>query len=278
MIKNQDLPGENVSPVDRRKFLARNFAAIGSLALSLSGCNALGGGVTRASDGSNGVTPRRGGSDTPNCFLKGTRIRTVDGDRPVEELKAGDLLVSVFGGVRPVLWVGREAFRKSDPAKPWVRGVMPIRVAKSAISPNVPMADLYLSCGHHVYIDGVLTPVGHLANGATIDVYRAEEFDELEYFHIKLESHDVIIAEGAPCESLRSVTENAANFAEYYRAYGAPAADEAPCAPIERYEGRTGMIASRLRSAASPWLDRRAKIDLIRDRLEERAAALTETV
>jgi hypothetical protein len=103
----------------------------------------------------------------------------------------------------------------------------------------------------------------------------ARELAELEYFNIKLESHDVIYAEGAPVETLLEVDECAANFAEYLRKYGAPKTDEVRCAPNAPYGGR-GELRSRLRSAISPWLDRREPIDVIRDRLEERAIALSQ--
>ena len=41
-----------------------------------------------------------------NCFLRGTKIRTAEGgregERKVEDLKIGDLLPTMFGGLRPV--------------------------------------------------------------------------------------------------------------------------------------------------------------------------------
>jgi hypothetical protein len=43
-----------------------------------------------------------------------------------------------------------------------------------------------------------LAPAELLINGTTITRYGPSETNELEYFHIKLESHDVIYAEGAP--------------------------------------------------------------------------------
>jgi hypothetical protein len=37
------------------------------------------------------------------CFLKGTTIRTADGDKRIEDLvAAGDLLLTVFGGMCPI--------------------------------------------------------------------------------------------------------------------------------------------------------------------------------
>ena len=101
------------------------------------------------------------------------------------------------------------------------------------------------------------------------------EYDELEYYHIKLESHDVIYAEGAPVETLLTVDESAVNFAEYFRRYGTPKTQEKPCAPRVTYGGGRGELKSRIRSAVSPWLDRRQPLDVIRDRLEERALTLS---
>jgi hypothetical protein len=128
---------------------------------------------------------------------------------------------------------------------------------------------------HALFIDGLLIPVGNLINGTTIILYDAREFDQLEYFNIKVEGHDVICAEGAPVETLRDVDESAVNFAEYFRKYGIPS-QETRCAPWVSYCGNRGQLKSRVRSAISPWFDRREQIDVIRDRLEERGIAFRD--
>jgi Hint domain len=202
------------------------------------------------------------------CFLKGTTVRTADGDKKIEDLVDGDLLPTVFGGVRPIQWIGRYRFRKSDPTKAWVEDVLPVRIARSALGRNVPHADLFVTRAHALLIDDVLVPVANLINGTTITVHDARELDELEFFHIKLEAHDVIYAEGTPCETLLDVDESAINFAEYLRQYGPPPSQNAPCAPVFGY-GRRIEIKSRLRSTISPWFDCRQKLDIIRDKLEE---------
>jgi hypothetical protein len=209
-----------------------------------------------------------------HCFLKGTTIRTADGDRKIEDLAVGDLLPTVFGGACPIQWIGRYRFRRSVPTKAWVRDVLPIRVARSALGPDVPHADLYITQAHALLIDGVLVAAGNLINGTTITRHDASELDELEFFHIKLERHDVIYAEGAPCETLLNVDENAANFAEYLRQYGPTESEEIPCAPLLRYSYRRGEIKSCFRSAISPWIDRRQTVDIIRDKLDARGIAL----
>jgi hypothetical protein len=205
-----------------------------------------------------------------NCLLRGTTIQTASGSRKIEDLAVGDLLPTLFGGQRPIQWIARYPFRKSDRSKPWVKAVRPVRVARSALALDVPHTDLYLTEWHAVFVDGVLIPVGSLINGTTIKFDEARELAELEFFNIKFEGHDVIHAEGAAVETLLEVDECAVNFAEYLRRYGAPRTDEVRCAPIAPYGGR-GELMSRVRSAISPWLDRREPIDVIRDRFEERA-------
>jgi len=139
--------------------------------------------------------------------LKGTTIQTVSGNRKIEELAVGDLLPTLFNGQRPIQWIARYPFRKSDPSKPWVKAVQPVRVARSALALDVLHTDLYLAGWHALFIDGVLNPVGSLINGTTIKLYEARELAELECFNIKLESHDVISAEGAPVEAPLQVDE-----------------------------------------------------------------------
>ena len=209
-----------------------------------------------------------------NCFLKGTTIRTVSGDRKIEDLAVGDLLPTMFGGLRPVQWIGRYPRKKSDPSKPWVKNALPVRIARSALAPNVPRADLYVTASHSLLIDGVLVPAEALINGTTITRYEASETDELEFFHIRLESHDVVYAEGVPAETLLNVDESAVNFVEYLRRYGTPTTEEARCAPLVHIGGRR-ELKSRFRSALSPWIDLRNRAYAVRDRLEERGVILS---
>jgi hypothetical protein len=208
----------------------------------------------------------KGDGGDVHCLMRGTTIKTADGDRKIEELAIGDLLPTMFGGLRPIQWIARYPLKKSDPSKPWVKGVLPVRISRSALAPDVPHTDLYVTGGHFVFIDGLLAPAGDLINGTSI-TRNERDCDELEFFHIKLESHDVIYAEGAPVDTLLNVDESAVNFAEYFRRYGVPETQETHCAPHVTYGGGRGEFKSRIRSAMSPWLDRREPLDVIRDRL-----------
>jgi hypothetical protein len=78
---------------------------------------------------------------------------------------------------------------------------LPIRIAADAFGPNRPSQDLYLSSGHSVCVDllgEALIPVGNLVNGATI---AQVEVDTISYWHVELESHDILIANNVPAES-----------------------------------------------------------------------------
>jgi len=221
----------------------------------------------------NGGTCAGGG----NCFLKGTLIDTPDGQKKIEDLLIGDLVTTIGGAARPVQFISAYSYKKADPCRDWVEDVKPVVVRKSAISDNVPNRDLYMTRAHALYLDDMLVPVCNLINGSTIVVDDAEDLSELEYFHVKFESHDVIYAEGAACESMLTVSESAKNFADYYRAHGFPESDPKPFAPIHSFWSRLSQLASRVRSAVSPIKESRQPLDLLRDRLEARAASLAST-
>ena len=209
------------------------------------------------------------------CLLRGTCVTTADGERKVEDLAIGDLLPTMFGGMQPIRWIDRYPLNKTDPGKSWPENLRPIRIARSALGPNLPRNDLYVSPWHSLFVEGVLAPAALLVNGATITVSDAAEDDEMEYFHIKLDSHDVIYAEGLPVETMLKADPRAANFDEYVRLYGPPDDNATPCAPVLAYGGRA-ELKSRARSALSPWIDRRQPLDVIRDRLEENGFALSQ--
>jgi Hint domain len=133
------------------------------------------------------------------CFAAGTRIRTPRGDVLVETLETGDLVLTASGDMRPVKWMGHRDvdFRRTPNASPG----QPIRIAADTFGPARPSQDLYISAGHSVCVDllgEVFIPVGYLANGATI---AAVEVEEISYWHVELDSHDVLVANNLPAES-----------------------------------------------------------------------------
>jgi hypothetical protein len=187
------------------------------------------------------------------CFVSGTRIRTTRGEVAVEDLRAGDLAVTSSGKARPIVWIGHRRIERPAP-EAW-----PVRVMAGAFGDNLPVRDLFLSSGHAVCVDmagEVFVPVGQLVNGSTIDWV---EVPEVTYWHVELESHDVLLAEGMPCESFM----DAGNGAFFGRAYG-------------RF-GKVDpqRVAESLARYARPFVDGGLIVEAIRERLACRAVALT---
>ncbi len=265
MIEN-DRHDVNATAPSRRRFIAHNCLAAGAVATT-----ALLARMHSVHAAKGGNCAKEDQSPACRCFMKGTLIDIAGGVKKVEDLAAGDLIPTLFGGLQAIKWIGHYKHRRTDASRTWAKAAWPVRVARSAIAPNVPNADLFVTPAHALFLDGALVPVGNLVNRVTITLDPAVEYDELEFFHIKLERHDVISAQGALVETLRNVDESATNFADYYRKYGIPEADETPCAPIMSFNGGIGELKSRARSVISPLIDRRQQIDIIRDRLEARS-------
>lgn len=147
------------------------------------------------------------GNQTFACFAAGTRIATPAGELAVELLSAGDLVRTLDGRAAPIRWVGQRCVdcrRHAEPAKVW-----PVRIAAHAFGDNRPMRDLFLSPDHAVYANDVLIPVKYLINGTTVVQTKVAT---VHYFHIELDRHDVILAEGLPAESYLD-TGDRASFA-----------------------------------------------------------------
>jgi hypothetical protein len=130
------------------------------------------------------------------CFASGTRIEGAFGPVPVEALRVGDTVRTARGRLAPVKWIG---FRRTALAKhPHPLDVMPVRVRAGAFGDNRPVRDLVLSPDHAVFLDGHLVPVRYLVNGVSIVQERREA---VTYWHVELDRHDLILAEGLACES-----------------------------------------------------------------------------
>ena len=134
------------------------------------------------------------------CFGTGTLIRTVRGDVAVEALRVGDLAVTMSGARRPIRWVGQRTIDCA--AHPVPSEVWPVRVLAGTFGVDLPERDLCLSPGHPVLVGQgeheVLVPIMCLINGTSI---ARNPVDEVTYWHVELDAHDILLAEGLPAES-----------------------------------------------------------------------------
>ena len=188
------------------------------------------------------------------CFLSGTRILTQRGEVPVEELRVGDLAVAlVHGGLLPVRWIGNRRVRPLHYRNP--DHAHPIRVQEGAFGPNMPHRDLWLTPGHRVLVDGHLVQIDTLLNDTTI---AQVEQDEVWVWHVELDRHDVILADGMPSESFLNVgNRDAFEGGPVVRLDPdfLPRDEDETCLPVQRAPAALAEMCARLlvRAEALGW-------------------------
>jgi hypothetical protein len=131
------------------------------------------------------------------CYVRGTRILTPQGERAIEALAPGDPVVTATGETLAVKWVGHR--RLSLAGHPRPQTVAPVRILRGAVADNMPHRDLLVSPDHALFVDGKLICARQLVNGTTI---RQEgDWPTVEYYHVELDRHAIVLAEGLPAES-----------------------------------------------------------------------------
>ena len=173
----------------------------------------------------------QGGTDVGvACYCAGTLIQTDGGEIAVERLAIGDRVVTVSGASRAIRWVGRRSYAGRFLAgKPQL---LPILFRAGCLGEGLPRRDLRVSPLHAMYLDGVLVPTQMLVNRTTI--VQVQDCNRVDYVHVELDSHDVILAEGAPSETFldddsRWKFHNASEYAALYPGAAAPGIFCAPC-------------------------------------------------
>lgn len=196
-------------------------------------------------------------ADAAACFLAGTLIRTPDGETAVENLRIGDRITTLHRGTQPVKWIGRRSYLGRFLASK--QAVLPIRIPRGVLGEGLPVRDLLVSPKHAMFIDGALVPAGSLVDG--VAVTRERGLDRVDYFHIELDAHDIIFAEGAPTETFvdcdnRGMFQNAEEFAALYPdgqplrwAFCAERVDGGPVLAMIR--ARLGLVPLRPASATT---------------------------
>ncbi len=151
------------------------------------------------------------------CFCADTNILTDAGECLVENLKAGDRVKTRDHGMQVIRWIGSRDVVAMG-------ALAPVLIKKGAFGsvgkqPN-PARDLRVSQQHRMVVEGwkaellfgektVLVAAKHLVNDDTI---RIIEQDNIRYFHILFDSHEIIFAEGTPSESFHPAEQGMGNL------------------------------------------------------------------
>ncbi|HAW48674.1 MAG TPA: hypothetical protein DCX34_15820, partial [Roseovarius sp.] len=129
------------------------------------------------------------------CFTPGARILTEQGERPVEGLRPGDMVITRDHGAQPLRWVGRRTV-------PGTGRFAPVRVAAHVL--DGACAPLIVSPQHRFLFTGykaellfgcdeVLIAAKHLVDGQAVT---QTDQAAVTYIHLMFDRHEVIYAEG----------------------------------------------------------------------------------
>lgn len=142
------------------------------------------------------------------CVARGTRIETPSGQIAVEDLAVGDRVCTHDGPAAAVRWIGRRRLGAvALAANPALR---PVRIRAGALGDGLPQRDLVVSPQHRVLLRDwraellfgsaeVLVPAKALLDDGRVTVEAAAQ--EVEYFHLLFDRHELIYTEGAVTES-----------------------------------------------------------------------------
>lgn len=143
------------------------------------------------------------------CFANGTLIETSSGAMAIEQLRKGDLVLTQDHGLQPVRWIGKRRIYGEELASN--AKLIPVQIVAGALGNGRPRRDLSVSQQHRIQIQSqiscqtlghneVLVPAIKLTEAPGIFVN--DTVEEVEYFHILFDQHEIVFAEGTPCESL----------------------------------------------------------------------------
>ncbi|MEO0943648.1 MAG: Hint domain-containing protein [Pseudomonadota bacterium] len=125
------------------------------------------------------------------CFVRGTAIRTPDGDRAIETLREGDPVITIDSGAQPIRWIGQTTMRASGK-------LAPVRFAKGVLG---NYRDLLVSPRHRVLMPGAaeaLVPAQNMIDDFGVTVRYG---GMVTYIHVLFDQHEMLIANGAASES-----------------------------------------------------------------------------
>lgn len=145
----------------------------------------------------------------PPCFTPGTLICVAGGQKPVEDIEVGDLVMTLDHGLQPVRWVGQVALSETELRfKP---EFCPVRIRKDAFGPGQPARDMRVSPQHRVLLEGwraelicgelqVLAAAVHLLDDQNVRMDPPS--GGLTYIHMQFDQHEIVESDGLLTESL----------------------------------------------------------------------------
>lgn len=145
----------------------------------------------------------------PFCFSKGAEISTPTGRRLVEDLRAGDSVLTEDGRTVTIAWIGASSYERRHAARE--DRLRPVHLHAHAFGRGLPERELVLSPQHRIVVEGAACELLFGTERAFVVARHLtapfasmpEPEADVTYFHVLLERHEILIANGLPCESLQ---------------------------------------------------------------------------
>lgn len=140
------------------------------------------------------------------CFAAGTHILTPKGDILIEYLQAGDLVLTLDSGPQPILWISQSEHVWPGRSE----NELPVLISRGALGLDAPRRNLVVSQQHKVLLSDanarphssevqVLAPAKGMTSLSGIRIMKGKI--RVVYYHILLESHEILVSEGLETES-----------------------------------------------------------------------------
>ncbi len=142
------------------------------------------------------------------CFVRGTQIATYDGSIAVEDLTIGEDVLTHDGRVTTVRGVLHRRLSAAQLREH--PQLFPVRIVAGALGGALPRRDLLVSPQHRMLVSSVVARRMFAAQEVLVAAKKLlplpgvivdETLEEVEYYHVVLDRHEVLLAEGAPSES-----------------------------------------------------------------------------
>ncbi|HFB67839.1 MAG TPA: Hint domain-containing protein [Calditrichae bacterium] len=143
------------------------------------------------------------------CFVRGTRIRTANGELPVEDLRAGMMVETLDAGLQKLRLVLQREISEVELAEN--QKLQPVFMPAGSLGNGLPLRDLRVSRQHRMLVSSPVVQRMFGKNGVLVSAIKLtvmpgvcvdKEIRKVEYYHLLFDDHQVVFAEGTPSESL----------------------------------------------------------------------------
>ncbi|SNT76622.1 Hint domain-containing protein [Paracoccus seriniphilus] len=165
------------------------------------------------------------------CFAAGTLIETGNSPMRVEDLRVGQIVLTKDHGPQPIRWISSQTLSPAVLARH--ENLRPVRIKAGALGAGTPSSDLVVSPQHRILVRSkianrmfgaseILVAAKQLLELDGVEI--AADLEEVRYFHILFDRHEIVLSNGAESEAfytgpqaLKSV--DAAARAEIFRIF-----------------------------------------------------------